>query len=271
MTRCRGSAHRSVGKRVLLLATVIVGLPFAAGCGTEPQRIVSLSPSTTELLYALDLDDNIVAVDEQSSFPAEAPRRDGLSGFQPDADAILRHDPDVVVLNTDTQDVQGGMISKKLADSKVEVLFDQTPKNLDGLYAGIVSLGRQFDREEKADKLVRRLRDELSSIQKSVSPDRYGRRYYHEVDPTYYTATSDTFIGSVYEIFNLRNIATHSTRAAPGFRNSARRRSQMLIQNSSFWPTRSAAIKALRRSSPILNGKTSLRCEIERYSNWTTT
>ena len=64
--------------------------------GDVPERIVSLSPSATEMLFAIGAGDQVVAVDSFSYFPEEAPVTD-LSGFEPNIEAIAGFEPDVVV------------------------------------------------------------------------------------------------------------------------------------------------------------------------------
>ena len=66
----------------------------------RPERIVSLAPSATEMLFAIDAGPQVVAVDDQSTYPADAPRSD-LSGFKPNAEAIAAKNPDLVVISDD--------------------------------------------------------------------------------------------------------------------------------------------------------------------------
>src|SRR5258708_13732497 len=100
---------RSIGPRALALLTLAVAIAaLAAGCGNgdatsfsisaqTPRRIVSLSPTATEDLFAIGAGDLVVAADDQSSFPPQAPRTD-LSGFQPNVAAIVSPPPALVAL-----------------------------------------------------------------------------------------------------------------------------------------------------------------------------
>src|SRR5690242_12954448 len=77
------------------------GESFTAGVLTlahRPEKIVSLSPVATEMLFAIGAGPQVTAVDDQSNYPADAPRTD-LSGFKPNAEAIAAKDPDLVVLS----------------------------------------------------------------------------------------------------------------------------------------------------------------------------
>lgn len=164
-----------------------------------PERIVSLSPSSTEVLFAVGAGPQVVAVDDQSTYPPEAPRTE-LSGFSPNVEAIAGYDPDLVVASNDLAGVVDG-----LTRTGVPVLLLPAPTRLEGTYTEIGLLGRATGRDAAATELVGDIRSEIEQIV-SRTP-RTDLTYYHELDPTLYSATSQTFIGSVYGLFGLRNIA----------------------------------------------------------------
>ena len=72
----------------------------------RPTRIVSISPTSTEVLFAIGAGDQVVAVDSLSNYPSEAPTTD-LSAFSPSVEAIASYEPDLVVLSFDPD---GGLI-----------------------------------------------------------------------------------------------------------------------------------------------------------------
>ena len=208
-------------KRILAAAVVPLALLALASCGDdddggdsaaerttttaavdEPQRIVSLSPTATEMLFAIDAGDQVVAVDDQSNYPEEAPRTD-LSGFEPNVEAIVAEDPDLVVLSEDTGDVVAGL---EAAD--VEALVLPAATTLDDSYDQIEQLGDATGHPDEAADVVAGMKDDIDEITSSL-PERSGDAptYYHELDQTLYTATSSTFIGQVYDLVGLENIA----------------------------------------------------------------
>lgn len=167
----------------------------------QPVRIVSLSPSATEMLYAVGARTQITAVDDQSNFPADAPKSD-LSGFKPNVEAIAAKNPDLVVLSNDTNKVVDG-----LTRLKIPVYLATAAKTLDESYAQIGDLGKLTGHPGEAAGLVERMRDDIAKVVKDVKPRTKKLTYYHELDPTFYTVTSKTFIGSVYGLLGLTNIA----------------------------------------------------------------
>ena len=167
----------------------------------EPSRVVSLSPSATEMLFAIDAGDQVVAVDDQSDFPEEAPTTE-LSGFTPNVEAIVGYEPDLVVAANDQGDLVEGL---EAAD--VPILVTGAPETLDDVYTQIEQLGVATGNVGEAAELVGQMQAEIDEIVGSVPEPERELSYYHELDPTYYTATSDTFIGEVYGLLGLSNIA----------------------------------------------------------------
>lgn len=166
-----------------------------------PQRIVSLSPTSTEVLFAIGAGEQVVAVDEQSTYPPEAPRTQ-LSGFSPNVEAIAEYAPDLVVASNDLADVVDG-----LRRAGIPVLLLPSPTELSGTYTEIALLGKATGHVEQAQALVERMRREIEAVVAATPRPAEPLTYYHELDPTLYSANSETFIGSVYSLFGLRNIA----------------------------------------------------------------
>ncbi|MBB1035793.1 ABC transporter substrate-binding protein [Dietzia sp. CQ4] len=173
-----------------------------AAASGEPQAIISLSPTSTEMLYAVGAGDRVVAVDERSNYPADAPVTD-LSGYTPNLEAILGYQPDLVVATDDTGDIVSG-----LERSGVEVLLLPAARTLDDTYTQIEQVGAATGTVGEAAELVSRMRGEIDEIVASVPRRETPLTYFHELDDTYYTVTDDTYIGEVYSLLGLTSIAT---------------------------------------------------------------
>ncbi|GAB98942.1 putative ABC transporter substrate-binding protein [Gordonia namibiensis NBRC 108229] len=202
------------GRGAAVAAAVLSMLLVVAGCGAggsrdddaspsgTPSTIVSISPTTTEMLFAVGAGEQVVAVDDQSDFPAEAPRTT-LSGYTPNLEAILAYDPDLVVLTDDNNDIIAG-----LDRVGVEVLQIPAAKNLDETYAQIQQVGGATGHAREADELVTSMRAEIEQIVRTVPLREVPLTYFHELDDTYYTVTDDTYLGQIYGLLGLRSIAT---------------------------------------------------------------
>ncbi|HEX2648250.1 MAG TPA: helical backbone metal receptor [Candidatus Dormibacteraeota bacterium] len=177
----------------------------------QPHRIVSLSPTATEMLFAIGAGTQVVAVDDQSNYPTSAPHTK-LSGFQPNVEAIAAYNPDLVVASDDT----GGLVHG-LAALNIPVLIEGAAKTMDDAYSQTKQLGAATGQTAGADYLVRLERSQITSITATLVKPTRTIKVYHELDNTYYTATSATFIGQVYKLLGLTNIADAAAGAAPDY------------------------------------------------------
>src|SRR5690348_12085792 len=177
----------------------------------QPHRLISLSPTATEMLFAIGAGAQVTAVDDQSNYPASAPMTK-LSGFQPNIEAIAGYTPDLVVGAEDT----GGLVHGVQA-LNVPILIEPAAKTLDDSYAQIKQLGLATGHTAEADALVARMRSRVGAFVAAVAKPTRKLRVYHELDNTYYSVTSATFIGQVYKLLGLDNIADAATGAAPDY------------------------------------------------------
>ncbi|MEU4516015.1 ABC transporter substrate-binding protein [Nonomuraea wenchangensis] len=176
----------------------------------KPERIVSLSASHTETLFAVGAGPQVIAVDDRSNFPPEAPKTD-LSGFKPNVEAIVAKKPDLVVLSDDLDNVVAA-----LGKVGVPVLLEPAAKTLDEAYEEIAEIGAATGNKAKADEVVTGMRAAMDKLAAEAPKDKK-LTYYHELDQTPYAVTSQTFIGQVYSIFGLTNIADQAPDAAGGY------------------------------------------------------
>ena len=176
----------------------------------EPARIVSLSATATESLFAIGAGDQVIAVDDQSSFPPEAPVTD-LSGFQPNIEAIAGYEPDLVIAAYDP----GGLVNG-LERLGIPVLLQDAAPDLDAAYAQIETLGEVTGRVEEAAAVAEDMEAEIERLVASAE-GAAGLSVYHELGPDFFSATSGTFIGSIYERLGLDNIADDADRAGSDY------------------------------------------------------
>ena len=167
----------------------------------RPERIVSLSPTATEMLFAIDAGPQVVAVDDQSTYPPGAPKTD-LSGFKPNAEAIAAKNLDLVVLSDDLN-----KIVDQLTKLKIPTFVTPAAKSLDDTWTEIGQLGRLTGHQNEASALTARMKADIDKIVQSVPARSTPLSYYYELDPTFYSVTSKTFIGSIFARFGLTNVA----------------------------------------------------------------
>lgn len=177
----------------------------------KPARIVSLSPTATEMLFAIGAGPQVVAVDDQSNFPPEAPKST-LSGFTPNIEAIAGRSPDLVVAQYDSNNLVAGL--KAL---KIPVLLQPPATTVAGSYTQMEQLGAATGNIGGAAEAVGKMKSEMDKLAASVKKPATPLKYFHEVDNTLYTATSSTFIGDVYRMVGLTNIADAADKDKTGY------------------------------------------------------
>jgi iron complex transport system substrate-binding protein len=178
---------------------------------SKPTRIISLSPTGTEDLFAVGAGSQVIAVDSDSDYPKSAPRT-SLSGFTPNVEAIAGYKPDVVVLSNDI----GGLVAS-LQRLGITVLLEPAADNIAQAYDEIRQLGSATGHAQQAAKVVTGMQRALTKLLRSVPRAQRHQTVYHELDPTYYSATSSTFIGRIYKLFGFKDIADAADATHTGY------------------------------------------------------
>jgi iron complex transport system substrate-binding protein len=171
---------------------------------------VSLSATATEDLFAIGAGGQVVAVDDQSNYPASAPRTK-LSGTTPNVEAIAAYQPDLVVA-ADGNGVSGGM-----AALHIPLLVEPAATSLGSAYSQIEQLGAATGHRAAARALVAKMQSEITRLARSVPRPARPLTVYHELGPDYFSATSKTFIGQIYALFGLRDIADAADKSGNGY------------------------------------------------------
>ncbi|WP_199521262.1 ABC transporter substrate-binding protein [Jiangella anatolica] len=177
----------------------------------QPQSIVSLSPTATEMLFAIGAGEAVVAADSFSNYPADAPTTD-LSGFEPNVEAIVGYQPDLVVASSDPGELVSGLDAVG-----VPTIVLAPAVTLDDTYAQLEQLGAVTGHVGDAAELVGQLQAEIDELVAQVPAAAPPVTYYHELDPNYFTVTSDTFIGQIYSLAGLTSVADEAPDAAGGY------------------------------------------------------
>jgi iron complex transport system substrate-binding protein len=175
-----------------------------------PESIVSLSSTGTEMLFAIGAGAQVVAVDEFSTYPPEAPTTD-LSGFTPNIEAIVGHDPDLVVISFDPGELVSG-----LEAVGVPTLLLPTALSLDDSYTQLEVLGAATGHVGEAAEAVEQMQADIDEIVATTTIPA-GVTFYHEVDATLFSASSNSFLGQVYGLLGLTNIADEADTEGSGF------------------------------------------------------
>jgi iron complex transport system substrate-binding protein len=174
----------------------------------RPTAIVSMSPTATEMLYAIGAGSQVKAVDSYSDYPKKAPHTK-LNAYQPNVEAIVAYKPDLVIVSGDTTGLTG-----QLAKFGIPVLSDPAATDLAQEYQQFDELGQATGHLAQAKAEVTKIKSQVARIVKNAPTHPAGQTYYFELEQDYYSVTSSTFIGQVLGLLGLKSIADSATGAA---------------------------------------------------------
>ena len=166
--------HRFTIAVVVALAAALAVVSLSAAAHLEartkhrfPHRIISLSPTVTEDLFAIGAGKQVIAVDNQSNYPKRAPRT-SLSGYTPNKEAIAKYHPDLVLISYDP-----GNFASQLHKLGIKVVNVAAASKLKQAYAEILQLGRLTGHNRGAKAVVNSMRTHLAAIVASVPKTRW--------------------------------------------------------------------------------------------------
>lgn len=189
----------------VLIAVPLAGHATASGASC-PRRIVSISPTATESLFAIGAARQVVAVDSQSNYPSTAPRKSGLIAYSPSGTAIYSgYRPDLVVVSYDANHV-----IEELRAVHVRVLYQPTAANLRIAYQQIRNLGIVTCHRAQAARVVHTMQAKLVGVRHALGTRARGLLTYVEISapPSLYAASSRSFVGQLFGTLGMRNISS---------------------------------------------------------------
>jgi len=178
-----------------------------------PMRIVSASATHTEMLFAMGLGDRVVAVDLFSDYPTGVADKERIDAFNLNVEAVVSLEPDLVILSFDPGDASSALATLGIPT----ILFPTAPDSLDGAYAEMETVGSATGADQAAAELIASIRTEVDELVSRVVVSDRRPTYYHELGQDLYSITSSTFIGTIYTLLGLENIADPADDAGFGY------------------------------------------------------
>ncbi len=176
----------------------------------EPQRIISLASSNTEILFALGLGNRVVGVDQYSDYPPAAKDKPQVGSFvSPDLEKIMALQPDLILgtemhLQTTVPELEKRGLTVMIVN----------PKTVKSVLSGITLVGRVTGRQNEAEALVKSMQDRIASVEarwKGAKPV----RTFFELSPELYTAGPGSFVDDMIRLAGGSNIAANSGKEWP--------------------------------------------------------
>jgi iron complex transport system substrate-binding protein len=188
-----------------------------------PACIVSLSPTATETLFAIGAGHQVQAVDSDSNYPTHGLPTKRINALNPSVESVIGickaskgslTKPNLVIISYDANSIK-----EKLTALGVRVVAQYAPTSLAGALSQIRQLGVLTGHLASADALASSMAKSIAADIKSVSAHPAKKlTVYYELDPTFYSLTSATFVGSLMKALGVVNIAdAGATSADPGY------------------------------------------------------
>ena len=203
-----GAAASAAGRTGTTFPVKVHGANGTVTVATRPTAIVSLSPTATEMLYSIGAGSQVKAVDEYSDYPSGTPMT-SLDGDDPNVEAIASYKPDLVVVS---QEAPG--LNKQLVALGIPVLYDPAADQPGPGVRSVRGAGQGDRACRPGCSRGGSLKCQIAKIVASVHKPAHSESYYYELDQTYYSETSSTFIGQVLGLLGLHSIADAAKGAA---------------------------------------------------------
>ncbi|MFM4938973.1 cobalamin-binding protein [Aeromonas enteropelogenes] len=197
---------RHTGKWMGLLA----GLPFLAMAAT-PERVVSVVPHLTELLYDIGAGDKLVAVDDASDYPPEVTDKPKVANYRSiNVEALLAQKPDLILA---WRSAQSRMLAP-LEKLGIPVFYSE-PTDFDSLAGEMRALGKMLGIEQRANEAADRYLARLAALRQRYGQPTGVKVFYQLWYPPLTSASGRAWPAQAIELCGGINVMTHAKTPYP--------------------------------------------------------
>lgn len=205
---------------------ILTGMPFMANIASRtfvddagrklfiakaPNRVVSLAPSITEMLFALGLDEQIVGVTDFCDYPPAALTKPKIGYARPNLESLIALRPDLIVA---PQEFLRADLLAKLEQLKIPVFLIEA-KSVEDIFAQIQSLGKMFNRTAMSDDLTRAMRERVQVLSGRIASTEKRRVLYVLNSHPLITVGPGSYIHQLIGLAGGINIAAGSSSPYP--------------------------------------------------------
>lgn len=169
-------------------------------------RIISLIPSNTEILYELGLGDKVVGVSTVDDYPKEVKDKKQFDAMKLNKEELLKAKPDLILAH-ESQKSTDGKVLNGLKDSGVKVVYVKDAQSIDEMYETFKQVGKVTGKEKEANALVKETKNNIKKVVNSVPKDAKSQKVFMEVssEPEIYTAGKNTFFDDMLKQLKAKN------------------------------------------------------------------
>jgi cobalamin transport system substrate-binding protein len=219
-------------------------------------RVISLAPNLTEIVFAVGAGDSLVGNTTYCDYPAEAKAVTKVGdSLQPSLERIIALRPQLVLISTASQ---LEVFTRQLHDQNIAV-FVTDPHDLEGVFRSIEQVGAILGQTEQSSSLVKRLRDRTNAVQQAVQNTKPVRVFYQTSGEPLYTIGKDAFVTDLIRRAGAVSVTADVPGAWPKYSNesalAARPDAIILPTGGSMGAANSTVAEALRNSPAVLAGR----------------
>lgn len=175
----------------------------------EPSKIITLSPSITETLFALGLGDKVEGVTSNDDYPKEATEKPKVGDMNPNIEKIISLEPDFVMIDESSMSTAEAGLAQ-LRDAGITVFVVPTANSFDETYASIELIGKVTNKEDEAKKIVADMKAKIADVQQKINDSNVKERsvFVETSDaPDIYTAGNNSYMQEMFDLIGANNIA----------------------------------------------------------------
>ena len=175
----------------------------------KPEKLVSLMPSNTEIVFALGLGEALVGVSDYDNYPKEATEKEKVGGMEFNVEKIISLNPDVVLAHASSaHNSTDGL--QQIRDAGIDVVVVNDASTFEDVYKSMEMIGQATGAGTEADKLVADMKERLAAIKEKAAAisDSDKKSVYIEVseEPNLFTTGKNTFMQEMLDTINANNI-----------------------------------------------------------------
>lgn len=198
------SANKSTGFSV----TYTDAFGYESTIDSIPQKIISLSPNTTEIICSLGLENKLIGRTDYCDYPQTISSITSIGTItEPNLEVIANLNPDIII----TDGMQSKEIITSIRNLGYTVIITRSNETLQGTYDIISDIGLVTGSSEKSEQIINDMKKDISKIEEAISKIENKKTVYYSVSLNeygLYTAGANTYINELLEIAGLINIAT---------------------------------------------------------------
>lgn len=200
---------------------IIMSLLLLAGCNFNddhsdetgkttnkvPNRIISLIPSNTEILYELGLGDRVVGVSTVDDYPKEVRHKTQFDAMKLNKEALIKAQPDLILAH-ESQKASQEKVLKSLENSGIKVVYVKDAQSLNEMYQSFEQIGQATNKEKEAQTLVKETKANVEKVVNKAKSRKEQPKVFIEIasKPEIYTVGKQTFMNDMLTKLKAKNV-----------------------------------------------------------------